>query len=124
VLQHLKESELLKIIAAAERNNAAHPSSERGITLADGLDLLDRPDPEGDALEQAIGSLSREARLELTALMWLGRDDGDPDADDFATNLDHAKRNSDDGDVVYITEKSPALPTYLRAGLARLRVQV
>ena len=87
MLQHLKGSDVLTIIAAAERNNAAHPPSERGITLEEGLDLLGRPDPEGDALEQAIGSLSHEARLELAALMWLGRDDGDPDADDFATNL-------------------------------------
>ena len=93
--------------------NAASPLKKE-------LDLLGRPDPEGDALEQAIGSLSHEARLELAALMWLGRDDGDPDADDFATNLDHAKRSSDEFDVDYIAEKSAALPTYLRAGLARL----
>jgi hypothetical protein len=33
VLQHLKESDVLTIIAAAERNNGAHPPSQRGPAM-------------------------------------------------------------------------------------------
>jgi hypothetical protein len=119
MLKHLKESEIQVIIAAAENNNEAHPPSELGITLAQGLDLLDRPDPTRETLEEAIRSLSREARLELMALTWFGR--GDSIETDFAGHLAHAERDSDDGSVDYIAEKSPALPTYLKAGLDRLK---
>jgi hypothetical protein len=38
------------IIDAAERNNAAHPRSEHGITPATLLDEPDQPDPTGKAL--------------------------------------------------------------------------
>jgi hypothetical protein len=51
--------------------------------------------------------------MKLMALMWVGRGD----QDDFANAVEYAHKNSDNGDVPYIAEKSPALPTYLRNGL-------
>jgi hypothetical protein len=38
----------------------------------------------------------------------------------FADHLADAKRNSNSGDIIYIAEKSPMLPGYLRAGLDAL----
>jgi hypothetical protein len=119
MLKHLKESEIQAIITAAEHNNAAHPPSKLGVTLVEGLELLDRPDPTREFLEETIRSLSQEARLELLALTWFGR--GDSIETDFAGHLAHAKRNSNDGNVNYIADKSPALPTYLMAALERLQ---
>jgi hypothetical protein len=119
MLKHLKETEIQAIIVAAEHNNAAHPPSKLGITLEEGLEMLGRPNPTRKVLEETIRSLSQEARSELAALIWFGR--GDSIETDFAEHLARAKRNSDEGDVNYIAEKSPALPTYLRAGLDRLK---
>jgi hypothetical protein len=119
MLKHLKEPEIQAIIVAAEQNNAAHPPSKFGITLEEGFEMLGRPDPTRNVLEERIRSLSKEARFELAALVWFGR--GDSIEDNFAEHLAHAKRNSDEGDINYIVEKSPSLPTYLRAGLERLK---
>jgi hypothetical protein len=119
VLKHLTQSDISAIIAAAERNVAAHPSPERGITLEEGLEMVGRPDPTYEALKQTIRALSQNARLELMALMWFGR--GDEPGETFAELLAEAKRNSDSHDVDYIAEKSLALPSYLRDGLRRLR---
>jgi hypothetical protein len=54
--------------------------------------------------------------MELMALMWIGRDT----EDNFDEALKQAHKNSNDGDVTYIVDKSPMLPTYLRNGLKRL----
>ncbi len=118
MLQHLMESDVAAIIAAAELNNAAHPPSEHGITLAAWLDEPDRPDPTRKALDKMIRALSHEARWELMAVMWLGRGDA---PGDFAECVAYAKGRTDEGDVNYIVEKSPALPLYLRGGMEILR---
>ena len=118
MLKHLKETDVQAIIAAAERNNSAHPASEIGITLEAGLKTIGRVVRERKALQKIIELLSPDARQELMALMWLGRGDT---PGSFADHLKHAKNTSDAGDVDYIAEKSPSLPLYLRAGLARLK---
>jgi hypothetical protein len=76
-----------------------------------------RPDPEGDALKDTITKLSRDARRELMALMWLGRGDV---AGSFADHLKQAYKHPDEG-IDYIAGKSPALPKYFRAGLEKVR---
>ena len=119
MFKHLKESDVQAIIEAAECNNAAHPPSELGITLEEARERRGRPDPTGIALKQALGSLPPEARIELMALVWFGR--GNSIEPDFAEHVAEAKRNSNETDVSYIAEKSPALPVYLRAGLDRLK---
>jgi hypothetical protein len=55
-------------------------------------------------------------RMELMALMWIGRDR----ENDFGEAVKYAHKNADKGDVDYIAEKSSALPTYLRNGLKQI----
>jgi hypothetical protein len=119
LLQYLKDADVWAIIAAAERNNASHPPSERGITF-EMLDEPDQPDPEGEAFEELIRSLSQEARCELLAVILLGNVAA---PGDFAECLAHAKRNTDKGDVDYIVGKLPLLPAYLRAGMGLVSAQ-
>jgi hypothetical protein len=67
-------------------------------------------------LMQKISALGRDARMELMAVMWLGRD--------FEGNYDealkYAHQHSDEFDVDYIAEKAPALPTYLKNGMKKI----
>jgi hypothetical protein len=118
-LNHLKESDVTTVIAAAERYNSATPPSEFGVTLEEGLRKYQQARPHREALKQTINLLSAEARQELMALIWFGR--GDAIEADFAQHLADAKRASDESDVDYIAEKSASLPVYLRAGLDRLK---
>ena len=94
MLKHLTETDVHAIIKAAEQNNSVRSSR---------------------ALEGAIKKLSRDAWMELVALVWLGR--GDVEGR-FADHLKEARRTPHP--VAYITEKSPALPKYLREGLRKL----
>jgi hypothetical protein len=119
MFKHLKESDVQAIIAAAERNNATHPPSKLDVTLEEARERRGRPDPTRIALEQALGSLPHEARIELMALVWFGR--GDSIETDFAEHVAEATRNSNEPDVDYIAETSASLPVYLRAGLDRLK---
>jgi len=119
MFKHLKESDVQAIIAAAERNNAAHPPSELGITLEEAREWRGRPDPTRIELEHILGSLPREARIELMALVWFGR--GDSIETDFAEHVVEATRNSNETDINNIAAKSASLPIYLRAGLDRLK---
>jgi len=120
MLVHLTEREILAIAELAELNNSAHPESEIGITQEEGSEQYGGPIPnaEREALKQAIGSLSLEARLELIALIWFAR--GNAPKDSFAVHLTLAKGASGAGDVDYIAEKSSRLPMYLRHGIDRL----
>jgi hypothetical protein len=62
-------------------------------------------------LATCLQALSAEQRIELTALMWLGRADADlpgrPVKEAFKELCDHARRISDDGDILYLMEKPP-----------------
>jgi hypothetical protein len=67
-------------------------------------------------LVQKISALSHDARMELMALMWIGRDfEGT-----YNEAVKYAHQHSDEGDVNYIAEKSPALPTYLKNGMKKI----
>jgi hypothetical protein len=94
MLQHLTEPEVHAIIKEAAEYDRAHPT---------------------DALSDAITRLSDDARMELVALMWLGRGDA---GDNFADHLKEARRNPHP--VGYIWAKWPNLPRYLRDGLKKL----
>jgi len=125
MLKDLQLTDVFSVIEAAERANAASPPSELGMRLSEGLALFTGPTPEDAALEQSIRALSHKARMELMALIWIGRGDDreaiarDPNGTYLAC-LAHARRNSDAGDVHYVAERSLSLPTYLREGLKTL----
>ena len=76
-----------------------------------------RSSPTRAPLRQLITDLEPKARLELIALMWIGR--GDTDDDDFVTALEEARRTTDAGDVDYLAGKGP-LARYSAQGLSGL----
>jgi hypothetical protein len=55
------------------------------FALEEARERRGRPDPTGIALEQALGSLPPESRIELMALVWFGR--GDSIETDFAEHV-------------------------------------
>lgn len=123
-LKHLTEKQIATIINAADALNVADLPSEESITLLPDdihktFEHQRELGPLQNVLQMAIADLPLEARLELMAVLWLGRGDV-PEAtyDDF---LQHARRSADEGDVGYIAEKSRGLPTYLRNGMAKLK---
>jgi len=116
MLKSLTIEQVHKIITDAEGLNAKHPPSPLGISGMTATVVAYATDRR--KLKQEIAGLSDDARMELMALMWIGRDfEGDYDA-----ALAHARKSSDEGDVDYIADKSPALPMYLRDGLKKVGV--
>jgi hypothetical protein len=111
--------EINVVIRAAEALNAKHPPSETGIVASEiTAEEIEAYSEDEAPLVERLSALSHDALMELMALMWIGRDfDGD-----FNDALAYAHENSDAGNVPYIAEKSPALPTYLRNGLQRGRI--
>ena len=66
-----------------------------------------------DASIAVISGLSHDAKIELVALMWLGRGDSGK----FDDLLARAEETSDENDAEYIADQALALRTYLRDGL-------
>jgi hypothetical protein len=90
------------------------------ISLSQALDTDRIPDLRAafDSFYGYVQSLNHDARMELMALMWIGRDfEGS-----FADAVRYAYQNSDDGDILYIVEKSPDLSAYLSRGLSILHL--
>ena len=71
--------------------------------------ISSRTDPDQVVLKEKIAALSHDARLELMALMFVGRDDVT-----FEDALAEAREISDEHDADYIAEKTMGLSTYLR----------
>ena len=114
MLEALTIKEIEKIISAAEELNAKHPPSELGISPATHDFRSHMTDQK--TLVQKISALSHDARMELMALMWIGRDfEGG-----YNEALKDAHKKSGEGDVKYIAGKSPALPTYLKNGMKKV----
>ena len=121
MLKALTTQQIAKIINAAEELNAKYPASD---SITDGSsvtvdDLKSSLDHER-LLAQEIEALGHAGRMELIALIWIGRGDGD----DFDAALRHAKdeamSHSYGGAIDYILAKSPVLPNYLRNGMKKL----
>ena len=102
MLNHLTPSDVENIIALAQQ--AIAPRSREGRSAAHLV------------LRGAIERLSFEARLELKALMWVGRGEDLT----FRGALEHGRRISTEDDASYIAAKALALPTYLRDGLREI----
>ena len=108
MLEALTIKEVENIIRAAEELNAKHPPSELGISPATHDSRSYMTDQK--TLVQKISALSHDARMELMALIWIGRDfEGN-----YNDALEYAHQESGEGDVRYIAEKSPALPIFLK----------
>jgi hypothetical protein len=72
-----------------------------------------------EALKQRVGSLASGARLELMAVMWIGR--GDFGAAEWDDAVLQAASTADASVVDYITEQA-ALHEYLAKGLYQLKL--
>ena len=117
MLKNLTIKQIEEIITTAEQLNAKHLPSDRGVSP--GSHDFRPYMKDRKMLVQNVADLTHDARMELMALMWIGRDfDGT-----FMEALKYAHENSDQGDVGYITDKSSALPTYLRKGLKKLHAE-
>ncbi len=115
MLKHLTIPEIENISALAER--AARRDSDEPLDwhANNHVDRIYEYRRRQTPLIDAIARLSFEARMELMALMWIGRGDGFT----FEGALQHARRTTSESDAAYMAGKSP-LPRYLRRGLERI----
>jgi hypothetical protein len=118
MLKYLSVDQLRKIVVEAEQLNAKYSSREGRSITGEHLtrDQLIAYTNDENQLKWEVETLSYDARMELLALMWIGRGS----EDHFDEALKQAHKNSNDGDVAYIVDKSRMLPTYLRNGLKRI----
>lgn len=117
MLKSLKIDQVNAIIKAANDLNEKYPPTGTAIRGSDiTVEEIAAYHTDEKPLADLLSALNKEARMELMALIWVGRGD----EDDFGAAVEYARRNSDDGDVPYIAEKAPALPTYLRDGLKKV----
>lgn len=112
------------IITKAREYDAEVPPAgdeEDGSNAADDGEreiLEDGPDnPTGQELEGAIRSLNEPQRIELLALMWLGR--GDYDAKQWREALHEAAQDDDAKKTRHLLE-TPLLGDFLEEGLSQL----
>jgi hypothetical protein len=126
MLKSLTRTDIVEILALAEQYQRASERVSGGmIMVSPGIYRLDserqttHADESERCLYRRIAALCAEARHELTAIMWIGRDGEAPK--DIPALVEHARNMSDEGDVAYLTSKEP-LAEYLRAGLKRLSV--
>jgi hypothetical protein len=113
VLKSLTIAQIETIISAAERLNAKYPPSVGEIGLDDDITPYMN---DSNELRQAINALSQDARIELVAVMLLGREREKWTFEDAAK---YARRNSAAAEVEYIAEKALRLPLYLRTGMKK-----
>ncbi|MFC4623992.1 DUF3775 domain-containing protein [Daeguia caeni] len=113
------------IIAKAREYDVQVPTTDEdpdsGSNNDDELDILDakRDNPTRKELVAAIHSLNEDERMELLALMWLGRGDFSTSEweDALATAAD--RHNGAEADYLLGT---PLLGDYLEEGLAQLGI--
>ena len=114
---------LAYIIIKAREYDAEVPSTDpdSGSNPADDADLdvlEDTPEnPTYQELTDAISSLSDLERVELLALMWLGR--GDYSKDEWRDALVQARQIHDEKETDYLVG-TPLLADYLEEGLSQL----
>ena len=81
-------------------------------------EALERSQPDLQELIAALEAIAPLARMEMLALIWVGR--GDYKFQQFDEALAYARQNFDTCDVPYMTEKWASLSTYLREGLKQI----
>jgi hypothetical protein len=106
MLKALQQDKLREIMDLADKILAKWDPNSLGHTLEELREM--EPDPDNVLLYEKIAALSHEARLELMALMWVGRD-----GVSFANALAYARKHSNEHDAHYITEKTMGLSVYL-----------
>jgi len=69
--------------------------------------------------KKIINSLSKEERVELLALVWLGRGDAGVTMKDWNLLIEHAKLEAGEGVAEYLISKAP-LADYIDRGLQKM----
>jgi hypothetical protein len=120
MLRHLNLLTVKAIIDLAEALQAAEFFVPAKVPVVDQIFEEDAPWAKvvhhiERGMMKLIDSLPLEARAELLALMWVGRDGGD-----FRARVDQAMGQADQGGCsVYMIGKQP-LATYLKDGLTAI----
>lgn len=111
-LQHITENDIRRVAALARQQE---PDEVGRVDMDDLAELaLADPSPEEVALNGFVDALTREQKLELIGLMYMGRGD-----DDNVPRLSAIFEKDADREIARkITEKAPALRTYLESALA------
>jgi hypothetical protein len=109
------------LIAKSREFDVKTPSSDPHAGALDDDDIAaaaleDRPsDPVEDELRAIIGDLDYDARIDLVALMWLGREG--TSQDDWGDLRERAERR-DTGDTADYLLGTPLLSDYLAEGMS------
>jgi hypothetical protein len=98
--------------AVTEPDPGSNPTDDRMVEVLE--DHQD--DPTAQELSAFIGALSEDERVDLVALMWLGRGDGE--IDDWPSLRAEADRLHRRHTARYLL-RHPLLPDFLEEGLAR-----
>jgi hypothetical protein len=100
-------------VAPVDEESGSNPTDD------DSRDILESTadNPTRQELTDAIGGLNEDERVELVALMWLGRGDFDAGEWPEAVKLARERHNNRDPDYLAGT---PLLADYLEEGLAQL----
>lgn len=96
-----------------DRNSGSNPSDDRDVAILE--DTADNPTQQ--ELAAALDSLNDDQRVELLALVWVGR--GDFDASERREALAQARDARDEQEAGYLMG-TPLLADYLEAGLDAL----
>jgi len=97
----------------ADGDSGSNPSDDRDVAILE--DTADNPTQQ--ELAAALESLDEGQRIELLALMWVGR--GDFDASEWRDALAQARDSHDEQEPGYLMG-TPLLADYLEAGLDAL----
>jgi hypothetical protein len=119
MLKHLSQQDIIDICAiVGERDALGDIPFNPMILIKPPTELERQAHKISLRLADRIEQLSKDAKAELTALVWLGRDDNTED--DFESFLAAAKRMSNAGISGYLADKRP-LHNYLQEGLRIIR---
>jgi len=104
-------------IPAVDEDSGSNPSDDRDVDILDAS--LDNPTRK--ELFAAIRSLNEDQRIELLALMWVGR--GDFSAEEWDDALSTASERHNGREAKYLIG-TPLLGDYIEEGLASLGIDV
>lgn len=98
---------------AADEDPGSNPSDDKMV------DVLEEhsDDPVRQEMATFIDSMNDDEQIELVALMWLGRGDGD--ASEWESVRAEAERNHNENTALYLLG-TPLLGDHLEEGLAKL----
>ncbi len=99
--------------APVDSGSGSNPSDDKGVAILEAT--IDNP--TGQELASALDSLDNQQKVEILALMWLGR--GDFDRSEWPDALAQAREIHNSHETSYLIG-TPLLADYLEEGIAAL----